>query len=126
MLFCGPAAHVESNFTDDRQSGVGFDAIDLGEIDASDAVEIGPGVEGNTGAPPLAGAGSARGLGALVLELLEAGLDLAVTGGDLVLVELHEFDGLLERKQMLGAVVSFEGAGHSGLGALAAGVAQFG
>ena len=126
MFFCGPATHVESNLTDDRQSGVRFDAIDLGEINARDAVKVAAGIEGNPAAPAPAGAVSEGSLRAPVLELLEAGLDLAVAGGNLALVELDEFEGLLERKQMLFTVVPFKGASYSGLGAVTARVAQFG
>ena len=62
------------------------------------------------------------------VELLEGKkpLILPVTGGHLLLVELHKFDGLLKCKQMLFTVVPFEGAGHSGLGTFAAWVAKFG
>ena len=126
VFFCGPATHVESNLTDDCQSGVRFDAIDLGEINARDAVKVAAGIEGNPAAPAPAGAGSEGSLRAPVLELLEAGLDLAVAGDNLALVELDEFEGLLERKQMLFTVVPFKGASYSGLGAVTARVAQFG
>ena len=95
VFFCGPTTHVESNLTDDSQCGVRFDAIDLGEINARHAVKIAAGIEGNLAAPPPAGAVSEGSLRAPFLELLEASLDLAVTGGDLVLVEVDEFEGLL-------------------------------
>lgn len=94
VFFCGPATHVESNLTDDRQRGVSFDAMDLGEIDARDAIKVAMRIEGNPAAPALVAAGSQGSLRALVLELLQASLDLAITGDDLALVELDEFDGV--------------------------------
>jgi hypothetical protein len=126
VFFCGPTTHVESNLTDDGQSRVSFDAIDLGEINAGHAIKIAAGIEGHPAATALARTGSDRSLGALLLELLEASLDLPVTGADLALVKVDEFDSLLERKQMLFTIVSFEGARHSGLGTFAAWVAKFG
>jgi hypothetical protein len=84
------------------------------------------GIEGHPTAATLAATGSDRSLRALLLELLEASFDLAVTGGDLVLIKFNQFDGLPERKQMLLTVVSFEGTTHNGLGVFAARVAKFG
>ena len=126
VFFCGPATRVESNLTDDRQSGVGFDAINFGEINARDAVKVAAGIEGNPAAPPPAGAGSEGRLRAPDLELLEADLDLGVAGGNLAMIKRDEFEGLLESKKMLFAVVPFKGASDSGLGAVTAREAQFG
>src|SRR5262249_31038943 len=81
-------------------------------------------IEGNPAAAALAGTGSNGSLRALLFELLEASLDLPVTGSDLVLIEVNEFDGLLKCKQMLFPVVPLEGACYSGLGALAARIAK--
>jgi hypothetical protein len=54
------------------------------------------GIKANPAAATLAAAGTDRTLRALLLELLEASFDLAVTGGDLLLIELDQFDGLLK------------------------------
>ena len=52
MFFCGPATHVESNLPDDRQSGVSFNAINLGKIDPRHPVEIAVRIEGYPAAAP--------------------------------------------------------------------------
>ena len=70
----------------------------MGEIDPRHTVKIAVGIEGYPTAATLAATGSDRSLRALLLELLEASFDLSVTGGDLVLIELDEFDRLLKRK----------------------------
>jgi NAD(P)H-nitrite reductase large subunit len=70
----------------------------LGKIDPRHAVKIAVGIEGDLAATTLAATGTDRTVHALLLELLEASFDLAVTGGDLLLIELDEFDGLLKRK----------------------------
>lgn len=62
MFFCGPAAHVESNLTNDRQSGVTFNAINLGKINARHTVKIAVGIEGYLAAATLAATGSDRNL----------------------------------------------------------------
>jgi len=126
VFFCGPATHVESNLTDDRQSGVRFDAIDLGEINARDAVKVAAASKATPLRRRLRGRAVRGVFGLLSSKLLEAGLDLAVAGDNLALVELDEFEGLLERKQMLFTVVPLEGASYGGLGAVTARVAQFG
>jgi len=68
----------------------------LGEINARHPVKIASGIKGHPAPAALAGTGSNESLRALLFELLEANLDLPVTGGDLVLVEVNEFDGLLK------------------------------
>ena len=41
MLACGPAGHIQTDFTDDLQSRQAINSIDLGQVDPGHGVEIG-------------------------------------------------------------------------------------
>src|SRR5262249_16293727 len=90
---------------DDLESRVRVDAIDPGEVDARDAIEVLASIEGGFGPPGLTLA-RLRGQGvatALVLELSELGLDRVIAGGDLRLVELDELHSLTQFEEVLRA-----------------------
>jgi acyl-CoA synthetase (AMP-forming)/AMP-acid ligase II len=83
-------APPESDLGDDLESRGRVDAIDPGEIDAGEAMEVLASIEGGGDPSGLTAAGrGGQGLAtALVLESSELRLDLVIAGGDLLLVEL--------------------------------------
>src|SRR5207247_2197062 len=125
VLFRGPAGHVETDLGDDLEGRGRVDAIDPGEVDTGDAIEVLASIEGRFGPSDLTLAGRhGQGLApALVLEPSELGLDLAITGGDLLLIELDVFHGLTQLEEVLPAPGALQRAGDRLLVSLAAAVA---
>jgi hypothetical protein len=113
---------------DDFESRVGVDAIDPGEVDARDAMEVLASIEAGIGPSglPLAGLGRQGLATALILQPSELGLDFVIAGGDLLLVEVDEFRSLTELEEVLGAPGALQRTGDRRLVGLAAAVAELG
>src|SRR4029450_1305360 len=121
-----PAAHVEAGLRDDFAGGGRVDAVDAGEIDAREAIEVGADIEGGGRAVQLGRArlGGERVARGLVGEAAEGPLDLAIAGHALLLVEVEEFHRLPQREEVLRAPRSLQRAGNGLLVLLAAAVPE--
>ena len=132
VLLGGPARHVGADFRDQPERGVGRNPVDLREVDAAREVmqrgaDLEPGfvvarLLGDAGS----GYGGVAGVGQSGGQRLDVRLDGAVTGGQLRLTGIEEFEILLQDEEMLGPIVAGQRRDDLGLGGLTAIVAMLG
>ena len=124
MLCTRPGGEVVAAFSDQLQREVWTEAVDLGDVLSEQREKRRANVEGQCvrliGSGADLDGGNESGLAtAIDAEFLQHGFDPDVAGRCLLVVNVIEGEGLLERKQVLGAV----GTGERLLDRLSAGVA---
>lgn len=109
VLFRLPTPHVGPDFRDEAERRVRCDTIDLRKVHAGEMVQWRPDVKPLVVAPRRADHAGGRqrrgGDGHGRCRGLQMGLDRAITGGDLRVAGVEEFEILLQDKEMLGAIV---------------------
>jgi len=121
VLFRLPPVHVETDLGHERLGGEPLDAVNAGQVDATDAVELGVQVNVRLVASGLLGPRLGGGRGVVVdLDLAvkggEVGFDAGVALGDFLLVYFVEFQGLAPIAEPLVAPVALQTFGE-GVGA---------
>ena len=130
MLLGGPAGHVGPNLRQQAERVIGPDPVDLGQVDAGELVQRGPDIETRFVVARLLSAPRGRQRGrrrdGRGRELREVPLDRRVAGGELPLIDVKEFEILVEDEDVLGPLVAGQRGDDLGRGRMAAIVPMLG
>src|SRR5262247_2909336 len=113
VFFRRPPSHVDSDLADDGEGGGCVNAVELGEVDPGEAMQVLAGIEAEGRASSLAPpacVGPGRRAGP-VREPRELRLDRTVARRDLRLVELEQFYRLPQLEQVLCSPGALQRAG---------------
>ena len=113
MLDRRPTLPVRADLTEHHQRRGLLDPLDHRPVHSCHPVQRPPRVERRpVVAPPLPPRlGRQRLTATFILELFELPLDLAIAGGDLLMIEVVQRQRLLQREQVLGSPVALQGPG---------------
>ena len=124
----GPPRHVGPDLGEESERVVGADAIDLRQVDAGELVQRRAEIEARFVLARLVAAARGRQRGRRGRgrggELGEVRLDRGIARGELLLIDVEEFEVLLQHEDVFGAVVAGERGDDLGLGRAAAIIAM--
>lgn len=116
MFIGGPPRHVGPDLGEESECVVGSDAIDLREVDAGVLVQWGPQVEAGVRSRAVFVGAAGPAAATPAARSWRRRLDGGIARGELLLIDVEEFEILLEHEDVFGAVVTGEGRDDLGFG----------